>query len=123
MSEHNRLRGKERPEPVVVNETYTDDILVRVDLWNTADGDGVATLHWDIPQSDGTEHRYTEDFPQSAFPAKDVAAVTALLDRLVVWVAANDAAKLVAEAEAKAEAEAAAETEVAVVEAPAVTVG
>jgi hypothetical protein len=123
MSEHNRLRGKERPEPVVVNETYTDDILVRVDLWNTADGDGVATLHWDIPQSDGTEHRYTEDFPQSAFPAEDVAAVTALLDRLVVWVAANDAAKLVAEAEAKAEAEAAAETEVAVVEAPAVTVG
>ena len=85
----NRLRGKERPEPVVVNETYTDDNLVRLDLWHTADGDGMATLHWDIPQGDGTEHRYTEDVPQSAFPAEDVAAVTALLDRLVVWAAGS----------------------------------
>ena len=77
------LRSRTRAQPVVISKTLPNDELVRAELWHDDAGLGWVTLHWDIPQPDGSMHRYTEDKPETDFPAADVAAVTALLDKLV----------------------------------------
>lgn len=78
------LRNVPLETPIVVNKTLADKVMVGVFLANDAEGDGVATRHWDIPQEDGSMRRYTDEVHESDFTARGVARVSSMLDDLAI---------------------------------------
>jgi hypothetical protein len=99
------LGEKKRAAPVVINETYTHDELVSVEIHKATETENQAILSWDIREADGSTRRYTERFMMSELPADENAAWTRLVAGLVTAsVAATAAAAEAAEAAAAAEA-------------------